>query len=113
MLTSEEHGVTDMNDWIADYKEYSKFKDVADVLEDGRKLRTLYGERRFDEMYQHIRLLMVKYPVETVAWNTVNSNAPRNPDEAFGAADEFLRGVAMEKVGKLVITKEYGNTYDR
>ena len=34
VLTSGEHGVTDMNDWIADYREYSCFKDVVDVLED-------------------------------------------------------------------------------
>ena len=94
-------GVTEMNDWIDDYNEYSAFKDVADVLEDAKKLRSLYGDRRFDEMYQHIRMLMVKYLVEAVAWNSVNSKAPRNADEAFRAADEFLRGVATEKVGKL------------
>ena len=48
VLTSGEHGVTEMNDWIADYNDYSGFNDVVDVLEDARKLRGLYVERRFD-----------------------------------------------------------------
>ena len=100
VLTSGEHGVTEMNDWIADYREYSGFKDVADVLEDAKKLRSLYGDSRFDEMYQHIRLLTVKYPIEAVTWNSVNGSAPRNEEEAFRAADEFLRGVAVLMVGK-------------
>ena len=99
-----------MSDWISDYNEYRGFKDVADVLEDARKLRSLYGERRFDEMSQHIRLLMVKYPVETVSWNSVNTCAPRNEDEAFRNADGFLRGVAAEKVGRGQLAKECGNT---
>ena len=101
VLTSGEHGVTEMNDWISDYKEYSGFKDVANVLEDARKIRGLYGEGRIEEMYQHIRLLTVKYPVEAVTWNSVNGSAPRNEEEAFRAADEFLRRVAMEKVSLL------------
>ena len=100
VLTSGEHGVTEMNDWVADYNGYSGFKDVADVLEDARKLRGLYGERRIEEMYQHIRLLIVKYPVEAVTWNSVNGSAPRNEEEAFRAADEFLRRVAVQMVGK-------------
>lgn len=100
LLTSGEYGVTEMNDWIADYKEYSGFKDVADVLEDARKLRGFYSELQFEEMFKHIKLLTVKYPVEAVTWNSVNSSAPRNADEAFRSADEFLRGVALEKVGK-------------
>jgi len=104
-------GVTCMSDWISDYDEYRGFKDVADVLEDARKLRFLYGERRFDEMDWHIRLLMVKYPVETVSWNSVNTCAPRNEDEKYRAAEEFLRGVAAEKVGKGLMAKEFGNTY--
>jgi len=49
-----------MNDWIADYNDFSGFKDVSDVLEDALKLRGLYWERRIEEMYQHIRLLTVK-----------------------------------------------------
>lgn len=48
VLTSGEHGVTEMNDWIADYNDYSGFKDVADVLEDARKLRGRYGELFFN-----------------------------------------------------------------
>ena len=100
VLTSGEHGVTEMNDWVADYNGYSGFKDVAGVLEDARKLRSLYSGCRFGEMYQHIRLLIVKYPVEAVTWNSVNGSAPRNEEEAFRAADEFLRGVAVLMVGK-------------
>lgn len=100
MLTSGEHGVTEMNDWIADYNDYSGFKDVAGVLEDARKLRSLYSGCRFEEMYQHIRVLMGKYPVETITWNAANTSAPRNADEAFRAADEFLRRVAVLKVEK-------------
>ena len=103
VLTSGEHGVTEMNDWIADYNDYSGFKDVADVLEDARKLRGLYGERRIEEMYQHIRLLTVKYPVEAVTWNAANSSAPRNEEEAFRAADEFLRRVAVIKTGTIQV----------
>ena len=98
-----------MSDWISDYKEYYCFKDIADVLEDARKIRSLYGERRFDEMSQHIRLLMVKYPSEAVTWNSINTSAPRNADEAYMAAEEFLRGVAAQKMGRVLITKEYGS----
>ena len=93
-----------MNDWIADYNEYREFKDVADVLEDAGKLRSLYGDHRFDEMYQNIRLLMVKYPIEAVTWNAVHSSAPLNADEAFRAADEFLKRVAMEKISLLSLS---------
>ena len=104
-------GVTCMSDWISDYDEYRGFKDVADVLEDARKLRSLYVERRFDEMDWHIRLLMVKYLDETVSWNSVNTCAPRNEDEKYRATEGFLRGVAAEKVGKGLMAKEFGNTY--
>lgn len=43
---------------------------------------------------------MGKYPRETIMWNAANSRAPLNADEAFRAADEFLRGVAVLMVGK-------------
>lgn len=105
--------VTCMSDWISDYDVYSDFKDVADVLEDARKLRFLYGERRFDEMDWHIRLLMVKYLDETITWNSMNTNAPRNVDEKYRNAQEFLRGVVAEKVGKAELEKEFGSFHGR
>ena len=92
-----------MSDWFDSFSEYGDFKDIAEVLKDVKKLRSLYGERRFDEMYQHIRLLVVKYPIEALTWNSVNGSAPRNEEEAFTTADEFLRRVVMEKVGKLKV----------
>ena len=92
-----------MNDWVSFYDEYGKdFKDISDVLNDARKLRSLYSARRFDEMNQHIRLLTVKYPQETTTWNCVNSNIPRNNEEAFRAADEFLRSIVAVKIGNYI-----------
>lgn len=32
VLTSGEHGVTEMDDWIADYNGYSGFKDLLTFL---------------------------------------------------------------------------------
>ena len=59
-----------MDDWLDSYKH---IKELADLCEDALKLRCYYNRHQFAEMMDHIKLLMVKYPFEAGAWNTVNT----------------------------------------
>lgn len=86
-----------MDDWLDSYKHIKEF---ADLCEDTFKLRYYHSSRQYPEMMNHIKLLMAKYPVETGAWNTVNTvKIPDSDfDQHFGTADKFLETVAKERL---------------
>ena len=59
-----------MNDYLATFEQYKDVKEIADLIDEVKKLRLYYSTRQYDAMYKHIRSLTAKYLVETLAWNT-------------------------------------------
>lgn len=52
-------------------------------------------------MQQHVQALMMKYPVETITWNSTHSNPPQTPEQLYQNAESFLhtkyQAVLLEK----------------
>ena len=86
-----------MDDWLDSYKHIKEF---ADLCEDALKLRDYYNSQKYAKMMDHIRLLMLKYPVEAGTWNTVNTvKIPASDyEQHFRTADRFLETVAKERL---------------
>ena len=87
-----------MLDWLSSLYEYRNIKEIADLIHDVEKLRSLYHNQRYDEISMHISVLTLKYQKEAIAWNAVNHNMPTNADESFRNAEAFLKNVAAEKM---------------
>ena len=78
-----------MIDWLFSLNEYRNVNEIADLIHDVKKLRSLYHNHQYDEMSVHIGVLTVKYQKEAIAWNAVNHNMPINADEAFKMQRRF------------------------
>ena len=98
-----------MEDWLDSIGEYRKINEFYDLYEDALKLRCYHNSCQFAEMMNHIRLLVMKYPVEAGAWNTVNTVRIPNSDyeQHFRTADKFLETVAKERLAFIYCRQVY------
>ena len=80
-----------MMDYLEELERYKDIKEIADLCDDVKKLREYYYNGQYDKMQQHIRSLMAKYFLETVAWNTTHQIVPMTILQSYNNAEAFLR----------------------
>ena len=96
-----------MDDWLDSYKHIKEF---AGLCEDTMNLRNYYNSHKYTKMMDHIRLLMLKYPVEAGTWNAVNTvRIPASDyEQHFRTAESFLKEVAEGKLTLYVLEAGVG-----
>ena len=80
-----------MNDYLTTFEQYKEFKEIADLIDEVKKLRLYYTTQQYEAMYQHIHSLMAKYLLETVAWNSTHQTMPMTAQQSYINAETFLR----------------------
>ena len=93
-----------MNDYLEVFEKFKDVKEIFDFCDDVQKLREYYRARQFQKMQEHIRALTIKYSLETLVWNTVNTQPPLTCEQSYINAENFLRGQGA----KLVVEKISG-----
>ncbi len=94
-----------MNDYLTTFEQYKDVKEIADLIDEVKKLREYYYTQQYDAMQQHIHSLMTKYLFETVAWNSTHKTMPMTVQQSYINAETFLRlkgfSLLLEKGVKL------------
>jgi len=94
-----------MNDCLNTFEQYKDIKEIADLIDEVKKLREYYRTQQYDKMQQHINELMQKYLVETLTWNATHPSMPTTVQQAYLNAETFLRlkgiSLLLEKGVKL------------
>lgn len=80
-----------MNDYLTTFEQHKDIKEIADLIDEVRKLREYYCTQQFDRMQQHINELTSKYFVETITWNAAHPSMPITVQQAYLNAETFLR----------------------
>ena len=80
-----------MTDYLTTFERYTDIKEIADLIDEVKKLRLYYGTQQYDAMQQHIQSLMAKYLLETLAWNTTHQIMPMTAQQSYLNAETFLR----------------------
>lgn len=80
-----------MTDYLKIYEKFKDVKEVKDYIDDVILLRHYYATQQYSQMQDHIRKLMNKHLVETLAWNAVNSSQPTTIEQSYINAEHFLQ----------------------
>ncbi len=80
-----------MNDYLATFEQYKDVKEIADLIDEVKKLREYYYTQQYDAMQQHISELTGKYLIETLTWNAGHPSMPTTVQQAYLNAENFLR----------------------
>lgn len=80
-----------MTDYLKIYEKFKDVKEVKDYIDDVTLLRNYYATQQYFQMQDHIRKLMNKYLVETLAWNSVNTAQPTTVEQSYINAENFLQ----------------------
>ena len=80
-----------MMDYLEELERYKDIKEIADLCDDVKKLRQYYYNGQYDKMQQHIQSLMLKYPAETLAWNSTHPVPCQTPEQSYRSAEAFLQ----------------------
>ena len=80
-----------MEDYLKIYEKFKDVKEVKDYIDNVVLLRHYYATQQFAQMQDHIRKLTFKYPVDAIAWNTVNRVMPNTYEQAYINAENFLK----------------------
>jgi hypothetical protein len=80
-----------MNDYLTTFEQYKDVKEIADLIDEIKKLRLYYSTQQYNAMQQHINDLTRKHLVETIAWNTSHPYMPTTVQQAYINAETFLR----------------------
>ena len=67
-----------MHDYLTTFEQFKSTKEIADLIDDVKKLRLYYSTQQYDKMQRHIRSLTAKYMLETIAWNSTHQNYADN-----------------------------------
>lgn len=89
-----------MTDYLKIYEKFKDVKEVKDYIDDVILLRHYYATQQYSQMQDHIRKLMNKHLVETLAWNAVNTSQPTTIEQSYINAENFL-----QMQGAIIITK--------
>ncbi len=94
-----------MNDYLTTFEQYKDVKEIADLIDEIKKLREYYRTQQYDKMQQHINELTGKYLIETLTWNAGHPSMPTTVQQAYLNAEAFLRlkgiSLLLEKGVKL------------
>lgn len=80
-----------MNDYLTIFEQYKDVKEIADLIDEVKKLRNYYRAQQYDRMQQHINELTGKYLIETLIWNASHPSMPTTVQQAYLNAENFLR----------------------
>ena len=80
-----------MNDFLTTFEQYRDVKEIADLIDEVKKLRLYYSTQQYDAMYQLIQSLTVKYLIETLAWNSTHQTMPTTAQQSYINAEMFLQ----------------------
>lgn len=80
-----------MNDYLTTFEQYKDINEIADLIDEVKKLRMYFGAQQFDAMQQHIRFLTMKYLFETLSWNSMHQTMPTTVQQSYLNAENFLR----------------------
>lgn len=80
-----------MKDYLEIYEKFKDVKDIQDYINDVQKLREYFYAGEEQKMKEHIKHLMKKYLIETIAWNVCNPYLPTSFEQSFINAENFLR----------------------
>ncbi len=93
-----------MNDYLDVFEKFKDIKEIFDLCDDVQKLHEYYRTGQFQKMHEHIRALTIKYSLETLVWNTVNTQPPLTCEQAYINAENFLRAQGA----KIITEKIFG-----
>jgi len=93
-----------MADYLQIYEKFKHVKEIEDYISDVNTLRDHFQKQEFSAMQEHIHKLTLKYPIETIIWNIVNTNKPITFEESYINAESFL-----EFQGVFILTKTVEN----
>lgn len=88
-------------DYLKIYEKFKDVKEVKDYIDDVNTLRRYYRTGQFALMQEHIRKLTIKYFIETLAWNSVNTSQPTTIEQSYLSAENFL-----QMQGAIILTKK-------
>ena len=80
-----------MTSYLKKFEKYKDVKDIKDIIDEANKLNKLYDAKKYDEMIDHIHLLMNKYFLETLTWNSINKVMPQTIEQQYINANNFLK----------------------
>lgn len=80
-----------MKDYLEELERFKDIKEIADLCDDIKKLHEYYYSEQYDKMQQHIQSLMLKYPAETLAWNSTHPVPCQTPEQSYRSAEAFLQ----------------------
>ena len=94
-----------MCDYLTTFEQYKDIKEIADLIDEVKKLREYYYSQQYDKMQQHIRSLAAKYLTEAVTWNASHKTMPTTAQQSYVNAENFLRlkgiSILLEKGVKI------------
>lgn len=93
-----------MNDYLEVFDKFKDVKEIFDLCDDVHKLREYYRAGQFQKMQEHIKSLMIKYSLETLVWNAVNTQPPLTCEQAYINAENFL----CAQGAKIITEKIFG-----
>ena len=80
-----------MNDYLTTFEQHKDIKEIADLIDEVKKLRFYFSTQQYDAMQQHIQSLTTKYLIETLAWNSTHKTMPTTAQQSYINAETFLR----------------------
>ena len=78
-------------------------KEIKDIHNYMQELDLYYKNNMFDKVNELVTEIMLKYHNETVTWNSCNTNMPKNYNEYYLNAMNFLKALAEEKKNEKLI----------
>ena len=78
-------------DYLESLERYTDIKEIADLYDDVKKLREYYYNGQYDKMQHHIQSLMMKYPADTLVWNSTHLVPCQTPEQSYRSAEAFLQ----------------------
>ena len=78
-------------------------KEIKDIHNYMQELDLYYKNNMNDKVKQLVTEIMLKYHNETVSWNSYNINKPKNDNEYYTNAMNFLKALAEEKKNEKLI----------
>lgn len=88
-------------------------KELKDIHNYMQELDLYYKNNMNDKVKQLVTEIMLKYPNETISWNSCNINMPKNDNEYYINAMNFLKALAEEKKNEKLIKKLEQMKYDK
>ena len=89
-----------MNDYLTKLEQFNNIKEIGDIINEVKKLRELYNTQQYEAMKQHINNLMIKYPGDTILWNSTHPAQPLTDQQAYINAETFMKSKAISVLAK-------------